>query len=220
MGAEDVTKVQARALQQVNGVLGQGFVVPSAKSDRQPVPPSDELRGLLTLIATYLISGAASRGQAYVKGIAPILARTDFATMYAQLPAAEQVNFKEDPKIFVDLALHAAGMPPTDGPVVAGSIGTAQPRINIQHVTRRTWLAGMVAGTDLMSGAGYRQYDWGRTDNTELASEFESMGSLGAKTDPGDMPIVELRRMKKTIPVEQWAAMAQAAFEVIRQANA
>lgn len=219
MGAEDHTRVQARAVQQVEAYLGHGFVVRSADPDRPPAAPSAQLRGLLTLVATYLISGAASRQQNYVKGIAPLLARTDFATMYAQLPQEEQANFKKDPVIFIDTALQAAGLPLTDGPVVAGVIGTAQPPVDIQHVTRRTWLRGMVEGTDLMSGAGYEQYDWGRTDNGELAPEFESMGSLGARTDPGNLPILELRRMKKSVPYGQWTALARAAFELIQQVN-
>ncbi|HEY3608126.1 MAG TPA: DUF4157 domain-containing protein [Pseudonocardiaceae bacterium] len=219
MGAEDAAGVQTRALQQVNAYLRPGFLVPSADPDRPAAPPSAELRGLLTLIATYLISGAASRQQNYVKGIAPLLARTDFATMYGQLPQEEQANFKEKPAIFIDTALRAAGLPTTDGPVVAGVIGTTPPQGNIQHVTRRIWLNGMVDGTDLMSGAGYARYDWGRTDNAEVASEFESMGSLGSRTDPGDLPILELRRMKKSVPFGQWTALARAAFELIGRVN-
>jgi hypothetical protein len=221
MAFEDMGRgqVQARALQQVNGYLGAGFVVPSADPQQNPpAPPSAELRGLLTLIATYLIPGAAPRGPSFVKGIAPLLARTDFATIYAQLPEAEKINFKADPGIFIDLALHAAGMPTADAPVVAGLIGAAQ--VNIRHVTRRTWLQGMVDGTDLMSSAGYAQYDWGRTDNAELSQEFESMGAMGAKMDPDDKPIMELRRMQPRVPFDQWGTLAVTAFEIIRQVNA
>jgi hypothetical protein len=220
MAFEDMGRgqVQAQALQQVNGYLGAGFVVPSADPQNPAAPPSAELRGLLTLIATYLIPGAAPRGPSFVKGIAPLLARTNFATIYDQLPEAERLNFKDDPRIFIDLALRAAGMPTADAPVVAGLIGTAQ--VNIRHVTRRTWLQGMVDGTDLMSSAGYAQYDWGRNDNPEMSQEFESMGAMGAKMDPGDKPIMELRRMQPRVPFEQWATLAVTAFEIIRQVNA
>jgi hypothetical protein len=220
MAFEDMGRgqVQARAVQQVDGYLGAGFVVPTADPKNPPAPPSAELRGLLTLIATYLIPGASPRGPSFVKGIAPLLARTNFATIYGQLPEAEKLNFKANPGIFIDLALRAAGMPTADAPVVAGLIGTAQ--VDIRHVTRRTWLRGMVDGTDLMSSAGYAQYDWGRNDNPEMSQEFESMGAMGATMDPDDKPILELRRMQPRVPFDEWGALAVAAFEIVRQVNA
>lgn len=218
MSQQDIKKVQATAEQRVTAFLGGGFVVPSAVQNQAPAAPSEELRGLLTLVATYLVGGAGSGGQAYLKGIAPLLARTDFAAMYGQLPQDERANFAASPDIFVDLALRAAGLPTADAPVFAGTIGTTAP-VDLRHVTRRIWLGGMVAGQDLMSAAGYRAHDWGRTDNDQLATEFESMGSYGAKTDPGNMPILELRRMRKNVPHTEWAALALMAFDIIRQVN-
>ncbi|WP_436845404.1 eCIS core domain-containing protein [Streptomyces cinerochromogenes] len=218
MSQMDLKKVQATAAQRVNAFLGNGFRVPSADPSRAPAEPSDRLRGLLTLIATYLIGGDASRGEAYLKGIAPLLARTDFAAMYAQLPQEERENFAGDPEIFADVALRAAGLPTADAPVYAGNIGAGS-QVNIRHLTRRIWLRGMVGGEDLMSAAGYRNHDWGRTDNDQLATEFESMGSYGAQTDPGNMPILELRRMRKNVPHQEWAQLALAAFDIIRQVN-
>lgn len=218
MSQQDIKRVQATALERVDAYVGNGFVVPSAVQNQAPAAPSEELRGLLTLTATYLIGGAGSGGQAYLKGIAPLLARTDFAAMYAQLPRDEQTNFATSPDIFVDLALRAAGLPTTDAPVFAGTIGTTS-QVDLRHVTRRIWLGGMVAGQDLMSAAGYRNHDWGRTDNDQLATEFESMGSYGAKTDPGNMPILELRRMRKNVPYTEWGDLALQAFDIIRQVN-
>ncbi|MEV0639433.1 DUF4157 domain-containing protein [Streptomyces sp. NPDC050619] len=218
MSQLDIRKVQATARERVNAFLGNGFVVPSADPEREPAVPSDRLRGLLTLTATYLIGGDLSRDQDYVKAIAPMLARTDFAAMYAQLPQEERENFAADPDAFVDVAVRAAGLPTPDAPVFAANIGRSAP-VNIQHVTRRLWLRGMVGGQDLMSAEGYRSHDWGRSDNDRLAEEFESMGSFGAQTDPGNMAIVELRRMRKNVPYQEWPRLALMAFDLIRQVN-
>ncbi|MFE4538000.1 DUF4157 domain-containing protein [Streptomyces scopuliridis] len=218
MSQQDLGNVQATALQRVNAFLGNGFLVPGAGPNRAPAEPSDQLRGLLTLTATYLIGGDLSRDQDYVKAIAPMLARTDFAAMYAQLPQEERENFAADPDVFVNAAVQAAGLPTPDAPVFAGNIGRGAP-VNIQHVTRRIWLRGMVDGQDLMSAGGYQNHDWGRTDNDRLAEEFESMGSYGAQTDPGNMPIVELRRMRNRVPYQEWTRLALMAFDLIRQVN-
>jgi hypothetical protein len=187
------------------------------------VPLSAGLRSLLGLVAGYLLSGRRNPNQQYYKGIAPIMARTNFVTMFGLLSTQEQDQLSEDDgKAFVDLALACADMAAADaaGPVLATVAGaTPAIRVPFGEVTREVWLSGITQGTDVLSQTGYAATFQNGPNNP---TQFESMGSLGAQTDTvGGMPapIVELRRLRQNLPSHDWAPVLLGVFDLIKAVN-
>ena len=68
---------------------------------------SRELAGLVTLLALYvkIFHDPGTAPEDYVKGHLPLLAKTDFATMFTHLPEAEQRTYRRDRSAFVKLVL-------------------------------------------------------------------------------------------------------------------
>ncbi len=132
---------------------------------------SDELKGLLTLVASYLIGGCAEFVE-YPKKVSDsfLLARTDFATLFRMAP--EWRYFTRHPDVFERVALSVAGLSDAAGPVYTHGI-LVDAQVNLDRVpfgpTRTAWLRGMAAGTDIM---------------TQLHDPaFESMGEKGSKQE-------------------------------------
>jgi hypothetical protein len=182
-------------------------------------PVSEKLRGLLGLVAAYLVSGETNRNQQYYKGIAPIMARTDLATMFALLSKAERTWLSaQNGAPFVELALECAnlGLSTEGQPVLATVAGTsAADRVDFSEVTRQAWLSGLTRGSDLLSQQGYAAafpQDAGKGEH------FESMGSLGAQTDTthgAAAPIVELRRLRQRLAPTAWEPVLLGIFDLI-----
>jgi hypothetical protein len=184
-------------------------------------PASPELRGLLTLVGTYLLGGERRLDQAYLKGIVPLLARTDLATAFRLVPEHDELA-ENDGAAFVALALAAAHQTGRGAEAVYDkNIGPPlAPRLGpIADITRQTWLEQLTKNVDLLSRAGYRQVVRGAAEE-----EFESMGEYGDRTENVGAgiaaPILELRRMRSGVPHTEWAALALAAFTVITGLNA
>jgi hypothetical protein len=199
-------------------------------------PPSQRLRGLLVLIASYLRHGARrTAGQrvteSYYKGIAAMLARTDFASMFALLPDDERMELAaSNAAVLIELALTAAKLDPAteaDEPVLE-AITPPGRRVNFGELTRRRWLEGIPAGRDLLSRAGYEAFAQEAAGQAQgfhpgKAAEFESMGSLGNKMDgEGNTraPILELRRLPQNVPTAMWGPLLLKVFDVVRTVNA
>jgi hypothetical protein len=182
---------------------------------------SSELIGLVSLAVTYL--QIADRAQpSYVKKIAPLMARTDFARMFQLLPQHERQHFQDHKESWVRLVLEAAGLPGTGStPVLSHGIGS-NPQQDILHwVTRDAWLRGIVSGRDLMSTAGFAaQYP-----NEPGGAEFEAMGRKGAATEQVGpnaataAPIFELRRMKGGVDYLEWKPLLLRVFDFLKKMN-
>lgn len=183
-------------------------------------PVSEKLRGLLGLVAAYLMSGQQTTRQQYYKGIAPIMARTDFATMFKQLDQDERTRLSaENGKPFIELALACANLDlNTAGrPVLATASGArADDRVDFSEVTRQAWLRGITEGNDLVSRQGYADRF---AEQAHKGEHFESMGSLGAQMDTtahGEAaPIVELRRLRQRLPRDEWRPVLLGIFDLI-----
>jgi len=92
----------------LNGDSDVGAVLPVVRDmlSRQRLPA--EIAGVVALLALYLVRGAGEI-PAYGKTISgPLMARTDFGTIFALLPAAVQLHFKRKPEAFVKLVTGAA----------------------------------------------------------------------------------------------------------------
>ncbi|MGW1681962.1 eCIS core domain-containing protein [Saccharopolyspora sp. NPDC002376] len=187
-------------------------------------PASDKLRGLLMLIAAYLISGATRPNQSYFKGVAPMMARTDFAAMFKLLKDSEKEQLAaQNGQPFVDLALRCAD--PTNPyaasePILRSVAGENSQRVPFTEVTRDVWLRRITQGTDVLTKHGYPT---AFPNNAEKAEHFESMGAFREGTDTSrdkrPAPVVELRRMRKDLPEADWGPVLLGVFDLITKLN-
>lgn len=132
---------------------------------------SDDLKGLTTLAARYIITGD-SGDFVYPKALTDpfLLARTNFVALFEQMP--EKRYFKRHPDKWVALVLSIAGVRDGDAPVYVKGVAA-----NDQHKSqnapfgpsRQDWLWGMATGRDLMTN--------------EQNARYESMGEFGTRTE-------------------------------------
>lgn len=175
--------------------------------------PSNKLRGLVALVCQYLIQGSGGGARAYVKDVAYTMARTDFASMFKQLPIAERQFFESSPEKWVDYCLNAANMPNTGGQRLINqriTDGPSGPRPGAEiSLTRHNWLKDMATGTDRLTKAG----------NPNLLAvdgshRLRALGLLGFRFDPVGRTrpnnerhrgtILEFRQMQRDIPYMMW----------------
>ena len=168
---------------------------------------SSSLKGLLSLIFTYLKKGSTD-DMDYPKLIAPLMARTDFSAMFSQVP--EAAYFKARPKVWVDWILESLGMTGQKNYYVF----TRGMRGEEFGPSRKEWLTEMLDGTDLLTQAASNEYF------------YMSMGKLGAKTEQvgqkkkkTQAPIFEMRRMTADVPYKEWRGLALDVFDYIYALN-
>jgi len=192
------------------------------------VPASNKLRGLIALICQYLIQGSSGGSRAYVKDLAYAMARTDFASMFKELPPAERRWFETDPKRWVDYCLSAAQMPGTGlQKVVHSKItdGPNGPRPGAEILrTRQDWLRDMTMGVDRLTKRGTPGLL--ADDGTH---RLRALGLLGAKFDPvGRIKtdgtrhrgiILEFRQMQRNVPFAMWHGIAHDILRYLIQLN-
>jgi hypothetical protein len=192
-------------------MLSRGALAAHKYADaRHPGAPrgrTDRLRGLLTLVYSYLFAGAEQRTVwEYSKIIAPLMARTDFTTMHSLLTDEEKADF--DP---VEV-LRTAGLT-TQGPVFAKGYGEPG---DIAHGPRRiAWLRSIVNGpVDLLSMDGGSSVTEGRSGSSA------SMGAMHQADEAvagGPLVVLELRRLPKRQPASLWVNTAQVLFELFTE---
>ncbi|HYP38834.1 MAG TPA: hypothetical protein VEX13_00600 [Chloroflexia bacterium] len=170
---------------------------------------SPQLKGLLTLLTSYLWAG--ENKIEYPKQLADVflLARTDFAQLFRMLPEEEKDFYHKKPELFVQLGLTVSGHDGAgDVKVISRGI---RPRPEAEPVAvgpgRAKWLFFMTQGFDLLSKA--------------CSEEFESMGEFGRKTEKvgtqqKDAGIFEFRGAQtKKIPLLEWAPFAMQVFKYL-----
>lgn len=176
------------------------------------------LKGLLVLVMSYLISGNTQPVPwSYSKIIAPLMARTDFHQLYRLLEKDERPWF--DPASI----LRFAGV--NDGPVYR--IGFYKTRNQEGEVTaldrgpkRSDWLKSIrTGGIDLMSEGS------GTTVATSGTGAVGTATSMGAQHDPDvvdgvPLAVLELRRLPKNQKYTEWkdtALLIAKLFASLRQ---
>jgi hypothetical protein len=172
-----------------------------------PLQDMPSLRGLLTLVMSYLTSGDEQTiVWDYSKIIAPLMSRTNFSALYAAMPLVERQLF--DP----DFILHVIALDANE-PIFAKGYGTrAKPE---RGPTRLAWLQSiMTKSIDLMSLGG------GSTVTAGHAGSSSSMGAQ-AKPDTGvsgaPLAVLELRRLPKMQDPDEWEQTALIVFDMFKR---
>lgn len=218
--------------------------------------PSREMRSLVSLIAAYLHRGGASPGSGLsaVKQLWFIMARTDFSALFKQLPNDEQTRYSTRPNDWVHYICnvvmplvnirYAGGMNPDDflidRKITDYKELDGDDRVQID-ITRRQWLRGMTAGTDVLTAAAHPAKWWQRKDKKMYKDvngehRLRGSGALGDKLDelvlddlagaPGTgtlhMPVFEFRAPgvgANTMPYSAWSDYAVKAYRFLAATN-
>ncbi len=162
----------------------RGPFADAARAAGQIKDASADLSGLVSLLALYIkvFHEPYAAKEDYVKGYLPLLAKTDFATMFKQLPDAEQKKYrksKKNRKKFADLVLESVTADPTyqavnlKMPVVPDSQMSGD---NPLGLTLQDWLTSIADGVDLLTPKQDARL-FGLGDLGEGASQ-------GTRTDP------------------------------------
>ncbi|WP_223280238.1 DUF4157 domain-containing protein [Nostoc sp. PA-18-2419] len=191
---------------------------------------SKELCGLLSLIASYIVS-ADNKNLGYAKTIAPVMARTDFAAMFKLLDRNEQTYFKQNSDALVYLVKYATGDldMQTDlfphgiynDPRAAG----AGDQNALEGLTRKQWILGIMNGTDYLTAAHFNENpDLNLEDTHDKKDDLESMGAMGSRTENVDnnrkeAPIFEIRSLGQLATPEQLQERALEIFDYIVSLN-
>jgi hypothetical protein len=182
---------------------------------------SDELMGLVALIVQYMRTAATALG-GYPKTIAPLMARTDFATIFQMMP--EEIYFRREPDDFVELVRMAVSDYDMSQPLFTRGIYHNTPR-RAEHrdvlagLSRDTWLRDMTQGTERLTALNFN-------DDGTAQPHLESLGGYGDKTESVghagvqlDAPIFEIRSMGQLMS-SQWYTQAMDVFLFLVSLNA
>lgn len=140
---------------------------------------SDDLKGLVTLAATYIAGGGRAL-VSYPKIITDgfLLSRTDFVFLFNLLPLNEKRYFYKHPEVWINLVMRVANVDGSadDKVFSKGVIGEGGGIDDTFGPTRREWLKGILERRDLMSFAANEEYEgMGKLgDKVETVSERES----------------------------------------------
>lgn len=206
-----------------------------------PATPSDELLGMIAILAMYLDQGRYVDDDStpplnYAKLLSgSMLMRTDFGSMRNALKPAEKDALRDHPLEFADWVLAVAGLSGTGkikvyerGVLKDYHKGKAGGTIDIPgfQLSRDQWLGDIAArGFDRFSAAAQKAS--GEFRGAEVAEKLEGLGRLGNKWDTvgnGNLQgvIMEFRQMKSGIAMgpQQFATTALNVFDYIVALNA
>ncbi|MET4692592.1 hypothetical protein [Endozoicomonas lisbonensis] len=203
-------------------------------------PPSNKLKGLLTMTTQYLLGGAKSGTRSYTKSLTWAMARTDFASMFAQLPYSERSYFNANPDRWVHYALVTAGLDNAGNTDQAAREFLVQARISDVHtldhpvripITRGMWLRDMALGINAIDRFSERGTNTPAMHMADGIHRLSALGKLGNTFDQVGLPkksdenrrhpgvILELRQMRRHIPYTEWKQVALDVFDFTRQIN-
>lgn len=165
--------------------------------------PSSTLRGLVSIIGVYLTKGKASKYGGnkipVVKHLLFLMARTNFSTMFEQLPNDEKTHYRNNPGDWVNFICNEM-MPLIDneGPYTPNGrmfeylitdYNKLQPGKEVQiPITREEWLIGMTQGRDLFSECAHPIKYWDKSNRRKYRDahgehRLRGAGALGDKMD-------------------------------------
>lgn len=208
---------------------GRQFQMTALQRDRAKV------LGIVSLAVQYVLT--APSVATYPKVMAPLMARTDFVGLFAQLTDRSQRMLRaNNGQLFVDLVLTACGKRGQQYPAnqalipsvysdsrfdrqrQAGYVSTTM----LSGLTRDRWLRGIPAGTDFLTADHFLTAVPNAPNNAE--QHIESMGHLHGHTDPvGDegLPgsVFEIRTAGGKMDYRFWYSHAADVFRYILELN-
>lgn len=189
-----------------------------AESD-PPAHGFRKLRGLLSLVITYLSNADRSGSVEYSKAAFPLMSRTNFKAMYDSMAPEEKAWFTKD-KVLA--AANMSGKANT--PVFKGGFGQGS---DIQYgPTRGAWIDSIRQGTNV-SGAS-RPVDLlsKSSGSSVVAGHAGSSSSMGAfdKLDKSlarirELVVLEIRTLPNPIGVGDWWPVAEKIFDMMKAIN-
>jgi hypothetical protein len=209
--------------------------------------PSAKLRGLLTMIMTYLVRGysPSKQGVGAVKYLFLLMSRTSFSGLFKDLPKEERDHYRtlQGKAQWVEyickhLMSQVKNMP-VDGVDPAGMV--VERKINDRKnlssedavtlpISRKAWLEGIVEGRDLLSAA---EHPLGGEDNAlwadsnpDLGHRLRGLAGLGDKMDTvtyggrsNKAAIIEFRARQAALEYTLWSDYAAAMHKFITEIN-
>jgi hypothetical protein len=175
--------------------------------------PSEDLKGLVGVIASYLVQGAASVPLAYPKQLGNLLlARTDFAKLFRLLPQDEQSLLTSDTQLWVDLVVDAGSrgnaalfrgrIDPNQNVIKSGT-----ERMGAVELTVGRWLRAIPGNTDLLTTIA------GSQSMGAMGNKVENVGPDAAREEAG---IFEFRASQGVpLPLAEWFDFALGAQRYI-----
>ena len=142
----------------VNSMAKDGADIARERVAAQFDDPSAKLIGFLTLVESYLRAGRGTERRTFPKGLFPVMARTDFASMFSLLDDHDKAAARADVGAWVTKVMRTAGLGDADAdqPLLQQWYYDPQDegRAFQINTTRRQWLTGIAqeGGQDLLRG--------------------------------------------------------------------
>lgn len=183
-----------------------------------PRPDFDKLKGFLTLVLSYILVGHHQTDvYPYSKIIAPLMARTNFYTMFRLLDADERALFTEN------FVLTAAGLAGTGAtPLFAHGFWNKgfwnEAAIN-RGPTRAAWIDSIIQGSPGMLFGRYATDLMSQGSGSIAAQNSSGLGAMAEAdqrvTGERDLAVLELRRLPKSVHRAEWRQMALDIFDAL-----
>jgi hypothetical protein len=170
----------------------------------QPAFGSNALQGLISVMVQYIVTSNQPLA-GYAKTIAPLMARTDFATMFGALPPFEQAYFKAGGGAeFATVVGDAVNPIAMNKDIFEKGLYHNDKLANhamLAGLTRESWAKGITQGVDRLTEKNFPDNP---NDGKNYGHEMESLGALGNTTGTvgkagvnqvNDAPIFEFRGM-------------------------
>lgn len=194
-----------------------------------PEPAQMQLAAVVTSILTIPATARVTR-LPYAKSATTLLARSDYATVFNELPAVVLMNKDKLKSVLMNTLNGYLASYMIDGVNANSPIyppGSIKDSAGLS-LTLGEWFGGLLppAGSvrdtqvakDLLSDSNYPK----GTHSHDDMSQLESLGGYGAKTDPGEggkrLPIFEFRKYLK-VPDDHLLLVVEGIWELVHKAN-
>jgi len=183
---------------------------------------SPELAGLVTLLSFYIkiFHDPNTDPADYVKGYLPLLAKTNFAAMFARLPAAERTAYHDDRDSFVKLVLNEVNT--SSSFQVDASLKVIperlQPRTPVP-LTLNRWLRNIPGGVDRLTA----RYDEALFGLGDLGKGKKQGKKVDPAPEPGgpDRMVIEFRSgaVQGFLTPRGWLDFVFDYYDLVRRAH-
>jgi hypothetical protein len=221
----------ARVMGLAPGLAVQALTAYRAANPAAP-PPTREILSLLALVYSYLEMGRRGLVRSYAKTIGPLMARTDFRTLFTLLSEPERAYYSgRYGGRWSELVWSAPGYAALDidHPVFEPIRESRERTQWYRVVSRRAWLTEMAADYGWFSLLGYKARDLLSTGGFPTRAgrrEIEGLGGYGARTDvvqapagPVEAPILEQRMTPENMRLPDFSRWALRMFDYVVALN-